>query len=185
MHRRFRPRLLAALTASTIVGLATSALAQVPTLHKPGEQTKVLAPLVGKKTKAGKKMPPMMPPVESTGTLNCAWTGGELWLACDLDEEVKGGKPFKRFRAHYVVGWDFGAKRYRAFIATEQGSAFTLEGKAEGKTLVLNSDEQNTPLGKIKIRWTFDFTDPKAIGFHDERSLNGMPWFTFEKTEIK
>jgi len=171
-----------------VVGLALGqsggAHAQLPAPPKAGAETKVLQVLVGTKKKAGKKMPPMMKPVDSKGTMSCAWTAGDLWLACDIDETITGG-PFKHFRAHVTLGLDFAEKGYRAFIATDQGTAIPLNGWRQGDKLIFQSQEIDSPIGKMKLRWTFDLKDPKAIGFHDERSIGGMPWFTFEKTTIR
>lgn len=175
----------AALTMFVTLGVASAALAQVPTLPKAGAETKALGVLVGNHEKAGKKMPPMMPPVESSGTMKCDWTAGGLWLACDIDETLKGGKPFKRFQAHLTMGWDFDAKAYRAHMVSALGTGIAFNGHADGDKLVFESKPQKSPLGTIRLRWTFDLTNPKEIGFHDERSINGAPWFTFEKTTIR
>jgi hypothetical protein len=166
------------------VGALGAAHAQPISIPKPGKETKALQVLVGTKKKAGKKHPPMMKPVDSKGTMKCAWAAGDLWLACDIDEKITGG-PIKEFQAHVTLGWDFNEKGYRAYIATMQGGAFALNGWRDGDKLIFQSQEFNSPLGKTKMRWTFDLADPNAIGFHDERSINGMPWFTFEKTTIK
>jgi hypothetical protein len=161
-----------------------AAIAQAPTVYKPGKETKLLAPLVGTHDKAGKKHPPMMKPVDSEGTMKCAWTAGDLWLACDLDEKIKGG-PIDRFTGHLVVGWDFVEKGYRAFLVSNQGLSVPMNGWTQGGKLIFQSQEMSTPVGKMKMRWTFDFADKKAVGFHDERSIGGMDWFTFEETTIR
>jgi hypothetical protein len=173
-----------ALVTALVFTWASAAQAQAPKPPERGAETNALQVFVGAKKKAGKKMPPMMKPVDSEGTMSCAWTGGELWLACDIDEKITGG-PIKRFRAHMTMGWDFRDKAYRAYIATDQGSAIPMNGWRQGDNLIFQSQEIDSPLGKMKLRWTFNLKDSKAIGFHDERSIGGMPWFTFEKTTIR
>lgn len=177
-------RLSLLLLFALTVGAAGAASAQLPAPPKVGAETKALQVFVGTKKKTGKKMPPMMKPVDSKGTMKCAWTAGDLWLACDIDEKITGG-PLKEFRAHVTIGWDFSEKGYRAFIVTDQGNSIPLNGWRQGDALIFQSQEMDSPVGKMKLRWSFDLKDPKAIGFHDERSIGGMPWFTFEKTTLR
>jgi|GEM_PF-1879684 len=172
-----------ALATLALVLVSSSAAAQM-TLPKAGKETKLLQALVGQKKKAGKKHPPMMKPVDSKGTMTCKWTAGKLWIACDIDEDIQGG-PFKKMQAHVVMGWDFNDKGYRAQMVTMQGGALAMNGWVQGNKLIFQSQPFTTPVGKTKVRWTFDLTDKSAIVFHDERSIGGMDWFTFEKTTIR
>lgn len=174
-----------ALVVSLALLASSTAQAQLlPSPPKPGKETMALAPLVGAKKRAGQKRPPMVPPVDFTGTFTCGWTAGELWLACDIDDVPKGGT-LPRFRAHLIVGWDFQAKAYRGYLASTQGGGLVFTGQARDGKLVLESDDFNTPMGKMRARWTFDLRDPKAIQFTDERSMNGMPFFQLENSALR
>ena len=83
-----------------------------------------------------------------------------------------------------IVGWDFWAKEYRAVVADSNGSTSLFRGKIEGNKFTMMSDV--TMMGQpAKIRFTQDHTDPKAIIWINEFSVNNGPWQLIEEYVVK
>ncbi len=153
-------------------------------LAKPGVQTKVLAPLVGKWKRGGTKTPPMRDPLPFTGTQKCEWVA-TIWLSCDIADK-HNAKDFPDVSGRLIVGWDFLHEGYRGFFVSAIGASVPLTGTYADDKLVLESAVPlKSPLGQMAMKLTLDLTDPRAPTFKDERSINRTPWFTLEETKLK
>ena len=88
------------------------------------------------------------------------------------------GKDAMTWKGHYVMGWDFKEKAYRAVGGDSMGTAGTMTGKVDGTKLVLTSDKPEEMMGqKVHNRLLWDWTDAKNVKFTMEKSMdNGTTW---------
>lgn len=169
-----------------LLGFSAIAWGQVapPPVAKPGPETKLLEPLLGKHKRAGTKTPPMRAPISFTGTIECGWVAG-VWLSCDIHDK-HDAKDFPNLDGRLILGWDFLAGGYRGFLVTGQGASIPLAGAAtDGKLVMESTGMLKGPMGTMAMRLTLDLTNPKAIGYLDERSINRTPWFPLETSTLQ
>jgi hypothetical protein len=157
---------------------------------KPGAEMKALAPIASNYTWAGTikagAMGPGTPEVKSKGKQHCKWIMNGLWAECDIEDTAGEGKAAMKWMGHMDFGWDVENKGYRMVGVDNMGTAYLLNGKAEGPKFVFESAADTLFMGQpIKYRFTFDTTDPKAIKFTDERSMKGGPWMVAEEATFK
>lgn len=146
---------------------------------KPGPETAALKPFTGNASwtgvmKAG-AMGPGSPEMATKGKMKCGWIMGGLWAMCDIEDGPAAPKSFV-WKGHWIVGWDNEAKEYRGSIFDNMGSSANMKGKMDGQKLVMESPEAMMMGMPMKMRMTWDATDPKAVKFTEERSVKGGPW---------
>ncbi len=169
---------------------AAAPAAGAPESPKPGAETKALTPLVGNFTSTGKlvagAMGPGSPELPTKGKQLCKWILGGLWLQCEISDTAGSGKQAFTWLGHIVVGWDFQAKAYHSVGVDNMGATFDLNAKVDGAKLVMESARDQMMMGvPMKYRLTYDFSDPKAIKFTDERSTKGAPFQLAETVTFK
>jgi hypothetical protein len=146
---------------------------------KPGPETAALKPFTTNATwtgvmKAG-AMGPGSPEMPTKGKVKCSWIMGGLWAMCDIEDGPAAPKSFV-WKGHWIIGWDAEAKEYRASIFDNMATTTSMKGKIDGTKLIMESPEQMMMGQPMKVRLTWDATDPKAIKFIEERSTKGGPW---------
>ena len=157
---------------------------------KPTEETKKLSFLVGTFNGTGKlekgAMGPDSAEMTSKSKQTCKWALGNLWVVCDISDTAGAGKTAMTWMGHMLIGYDLEAKQYRNVGADNMGTAYDLNARIEGNKLVMESAHDVMMMGMpVKFRFTYDFTDPKALKFTDERSMKGGPWQLAETTTFK
>lgn len=101
-------------------------------------------------------------------------------------EQFVAGKKVITWKAHWVTGWDFAAQEYRAVAFDGNGRSGLFRGKIEGNKLTWISMSDMTIMGKsVRLRFIQDSTDPKAIIWINEQSINNGPWELVEEYVLK
>lgn len=158
---------------------------------KPGPETMALKPLATTLQLSGDvpagAMGPGSAAMTTKGSHSCRWSTDKLWLNCEIKDTMGTGKQAMTWNGHMMVGWDFSAKMYRAVITDNMGTAMMLQGKMEASKLPLESVGDYEMMGHpMKMRFTMDMSDPKAIKYSDERELGKSgKWTTFEEGTLK
>jgi hypothetical protein len=123
-------------------------------------------------------MGPGSPEMLGKGKAKCEWIQGGLWLSCDFEQDqfVEDRKVLTWY-AKWIIGWDARVQEYRAAGVDSNGNSFLFGGKIEGNRLVMES------LGDppVKLRFIWDITDPKAVKWRNEMSINKGPWQLIEE----
>jgi hypothetical protein len=81
-----------------------------------------------------------------------------------------------RWQLHWVVGWDPSNGEYRATIADNYGHADVMRGQIDGDRLVFESIGDQT----VRLRLTWDASDPADITWRNEMAVGGSPWSLVE-----
>jgi len=181
------------LQCCAVVGafLVAVAGADEVTPPKPGPETAALKPLATTLQMSGNvpagAMGPGSPAMATRGSHSCRWSSDKLWLDCQIKDTMGTGKQAVTWMGHMTIGWDFSAKMYRAVVTDNLGMAMMLQGKMDGAKLPMESVGDYEMMGHpMKMRFTMDMTDPKAIKFTDERELGKSgKWTTFEEGTMK
>lgn len=105
-----------------------------------------------------------------------------LWLVMDCwQDQLYQGKKLLTWKLHLVIGWDGAAREYRAILADSNGVSALLRGEIVGAELVM------TPIGlapgagqMAALRFVWDATDPGAVLWRNEASIDGSPWMLIE-----
>lgn len=106
-----------------------------------------------------------------------------LWLVCDgYQDQLVDGQKLLTWKLHLVIGWDAAASEYRAVLADSNGTTAQLRGTIDGTRLCM------TPIGAVPtagqtgtIRVIWDATDPAAVHWINEASINGGPRMCIEE----
>jgi hypothetical protein len=123
-------------------------------------------------------MGPGSPEMEGQGRATCICILDNLWLSCHFEQDqfVKGQK-ILIWKAQWIIGWDEIAKEYRAVGVDNNGVAFIFHGElVEGRLLMESLGD-----GPVKLRFTRDASDPKAVTWKNEMSIEGGLWSLIEK----
>ena len=160
--------------------------AWTPREVRPGPEMEALAPFfydcTWKGTVYAHMQGPGSPEMEAVGAMTCRPIMEGLWLACDgYQDQFADGEKLLTWKLHLVIGWDVTACEYRAVLVDSNGTAALLRGAIEGSRLVM------TPAGAVQtagemgtIRVVWDATDPTAVRWMNEASVNGGPWMLIE-----
>jgi hypothetical protein len=144
---------------------------------KPGPETEALKPFAKSVTSSGTIPAGVMggnPELTTKGKSTCKWVLNNLWVSCEIEENVGSGKQAMKWAGHWVFGYDFIAKGYRGTMTSTMGDQTQMKGTLEGSKLVWeNIEEMKVPGMPSKSRITLDATDPKAIKFSEEGYLQG------------
>jgi Protein of unknown function (DUF1579) len=76
----------------------------------------------------------------------------------------------------WVAGWDPARGEYRAVLADNYGHADVMHGYIDGDRLVFES----VGAAPVRLRMTWDATDPADIIWRNESSLDGTDWTLIE-----
>jgi hypothetical protein len=155
----------------------------------PGPETKALAPFTKNVTWIGRSPAnawgPNSPEMPIKGTGTCKWELENLRAVCELEHTTGKGKRAIRWKRHWTYGWDFGAKAYRGAMVDSSGVATTMHGKIEGEKITWESASAVMMAGQpSKVRMSMDATDPNAIKFIGEHTMNGR-WVVDEESVLK
>jgi hypothetical protein len=101
------------------------------------------------------------------------------WIVGTYEQEqyLVDGTPVLRWQLHWVAGWDPVRREYRATIADNYGRTDVLRGHILGDRLIFES----TGDGPVRIRLTWDASDPMEIRWRNEVSADGATWSLVEE----
>lgn len=160
---------------------------QLPRSAVSGPEMAALAPFYRDWTWTGRieadGMGPGSPEMSGDGRAVCRLIQGDLWYACDFEQEQRlaDGTFVLRWQLHWVTGWDAGASEYRASSADNNGPNLALyRGRLEGNRLVYESLQDGLP----RIRLTWILTDPEHCTWRNEFTLDGQTWRSIEEYEM-
>jgi hypothetical protein len=104
---------------------------------------------------------------------------GGLWIVGDYrqDQFLPDGTLALTWQLHWVTGWDTDAGEYRATLDDNYGHADVMRGRIDGDRLVYESVGE----GPVRLRMTWDLTDPAAMTWSNETSVAGSPWSLIER----
>ncbi len=107
---------------------------------------------------------------------------GGWWYATDVQDMVGTGKDAMTWKGHMVVGWDGGAKAYKAYSVDNLGSSAAWTGTLDGDKFVLETDQPVMQMGmSMKDRLTWVLNGDGTANFTDEHQMAGSSdWVMFE-----
>jgi hypothetical protein len=94
----------------------------------------------------------------------------------EQDQRLLDGTFVLRWQLHWVVGWDPTNREYRATLAVNYGHADVMRGQIDGDRLVFESIGDQP----VRLRLTWDASDPMDITWRNEMSVGGGPWSLVE-----
>jgi hypothetical protein len=160
-------------------------------LPPPGAEAAKLAKLFGVNgTWSGSMKPgamgPNSPELPTAGTWKGHAVADGFWYICHMLVKIGDAKSGMTWKGSMIVGWDANAQTYRAVLADNLGILVIMRGEMTDAKFVLTSTEAETVMGqKTKARFTWDFSNPKAIQFTNEHQADGGPWRAFETETLK
>lgn len=92
------------------------------------------------------------------------------------DQFLLDGAYVLTWQLHWVVGWDPDRREYRATLADNYGHADVLSGHVVGDRLVFESG----PDAPIRLRLTWDATDPSDVVWRNETAIGEGSWTPVE-----
>jgi hypothetical protein len=100
------------------------------------------------------------------------------WIVGDYtqDQFLHNGTFVLTWQLHWVVGWDPARGEYRATLADNYGHADVMAGHIDGDRLVFTND----PHAPVRLRLTWDLTDPADIVWRNEAAIGDGPWTPVE-----
>ena len=100
-----------------------------------------------------------------------------LWIVGDYRQEfLLDGTFVMTWQLHWVTGWDADAGEYRATLNDNHGHADIMRGRIDGDRLLYES----TGNGPVRLRLTWDVSDPRSATWTNEASMAGGPWTLIE-----
>ncbi len=153
-----------------------------PAVLKPGPQTKALSRFYRNGTWTGtvkeNGMGPGSPEMVGKGRAACEWIINGLWLSCTFtQDQLVGDKKVLTWEAKWILGWDAIAREYKAVGVDSNGVSFQFKGQIEGDKLIMESTGESP----AKLRFTTDASDPNAIKWKNEISIDNGPWKLIEE----
>ena len=94
----------------------------------------------------------------------------------EQDQYLLDGQHVLTWQLHWVVGWDPARGEYRATLADNYGHADVMSGRVDGDTLVFETG----PDAPLRLRLTWDASDPTDIVWRNEAAADDGPWMTVE-----
>ena len=92
-----------------------------------------------------------------------------------LNAELLPRRP--SWQLHWVAGWDPAHGEYRAMIAGYYGHADVMRGWIDGDRLTFETIGDPP----VRLRLTWDITDPASMRWRNEVSVGGGPWSLVEE----
>jgi hypothetical protein len=101
-----------------------------------------------------------------------------LWIVGDYrqDQFLTDGTYVLTWQLHWVTGWDADAGEYRATLNDNYGHADVMRGRVDGDRLVYESVGD----GPVRLRLTWDVSDPQSALWTNEASVAHSPWTLIE-----
>jgi hypothetical protein len=105
------------------------------------------------------------------------------WIVGDYEQGqyAADGTRVLTWQLHWVVGWDPARQAYRATLADNYGHADVMTGHLDGDRLVFESE----PGSPVRLRMTWDASDPQHLQWSNESSVNGGPWRLIERYHLR
>jgi len=119
---------------------------------------------------------PAMPSV-GRGTHEVIQDGRWIVGTYEQDQFLTDGTFVLTWKLHWVMGWDPSSQSYRATMADNYGRTGLMRGMIDGDRLIFES------LGEapVRIRLTWDLTDPHRINWRNELAVGDDSWFLVEE----
>lgn len=131
-------------------------------------------------------MGPDSPAMTAKARTDCRPVASGFAYSCDVRMDLGAGPQAMHYRGEFVVGYDAGAKAFRAFTVFNDGTAVPMEGTLKGKKLTLASTTEFLEMGEWRRgRITFDFTDPTNVRFVEEHKVKEGDWEVASDTVMK
>ncbi len=100
------------------------------------------------------------------------------WIVGTYSQEqfLPDGTHVLTWQLHWVVGWDPALGEYRATLADCYGHADVMHGRIDRDQLTF----ENASDAPVRLRLTWDATDPADIIWRNEMSIDGQTWMLVE-----
>ena len=104
------------------------------------------------------------------------------WIAGDYEQDqlLDDGTFVLRWQLHWVAGWAPQHREYRASMVDNYGNAEVYRGHLDGDRLVFESIADTG----IRLRLTWDASDPAVIRWRNEVTTGDGSWFLIEEYPI-
>ena len=124
-------------------------------------------------------MGPGTPAMTGVGRARATAIQDGRWITLDCEQEqfLDDGTFVLKWQLHWVSGWAPEHGEYRAVMADNYGHADVFRGQIEGDRLIFESIAETG----IRLRFTWDASDPDIINWRNEMSAGGGPWFLIEE----
>jgi hypothetical protein len=96
------------------------------------------------------------------------------------DQFLLDGTYVLTWELHWVVGWDPDRGEYRATLADNYGHAGVMSGQTDGHRLVFQTDAD----APVRLRLTWDISDPSNITWRNEATVGDGPWMQVETYQM-
>ena len=106
-----------------------------------------------------------------------------LWIVGDYrqDQFLTDGTFVLTWRLHWVTGRDTDAGQYRATLNDNYGHADVMRGRIDGDRLIYETPDERP----VRLRLTWDLTDPAAPVWTNEVCLGGDLWQLVESYRMR
>jgi len=161
---------------------ATNRAAAVPRPISPGPQMTALRrfypDVTWTGTVAAGGMGPGTPEMTARGHGTHELIQDGRWIVGDYSQEqyLTDGTWVLTWQLHWVVGWDPARGGYCAVLADNYGHADVMHGHIDGDLLVV----ETVGAAPVRLRMTWDLTDPPGITWRNESSPDGTHWTLIE-----
>lgn len=124
-------------------------------------------------------MGPGTPEMTAIGSGNHDLIQDGRWLVGTYrqDQYLRDGSYVLTWQLLWVVGWVPEAGGYRATMADNYGHVNVFDGHIDGDRLVFES----TGNGLVRLRFTWDASDPGDIAWRNEMAMGDQDWFLIEE----
>ena len=162
---------------------ASTDVANVPKPVAAGPEMKALARFYRDVTWTGTihegGMGPGTPAMTGAGRSKTRVIQDGRWIVmdCEQDQFLADGTFVLRWQLHWVSGWAPEQGEYRAVMTDNYGHADVYRGHLEGDRLIFESMEKTG----IRLRFTWDASDPDVITWRNEMSAGEGSWFLIEE----
>ena len=111
------------------------------------------------------------------GTTRSIQDGRWTVLDCEQDQFLEDGTFVLKWQLHWVSGWAPEHGEYRAVMTDNYGHADVYSGRIDGDRLVFESMQG----ARIRLRFTWDASDPAVIIWRNEMAVGDGSWFLIEE----
>lgn len=159
------------------------AAAAVPRPVPPGPEMAALArfypDVTWTGTVAAGGMGPGTPEMTAIGRASHRSIQDGRWIVvtCSQEQYLLDGTFVLTWQLHLVVGWDPARGGYGATVADNYGHAAVLRGRIEGDRLIFETVDGSSP---VRLRMTWDASDPDRLMWRNESSADGRDWSLIE-----
>jgi len=124
-------------------------------------------------------MGPGTPAMTGVGRARATAIQDGRWITLDCEQEqfLDDGTFVLKWQLHWVSGWAPEHGEYRAVMADNYGHADVFRGRIEGDRLIFESIAETG----IRLRFTWDASDPDVINWRNEMSAGDGSWFLIEE----